>query len=213
MWEILPNNADWDYFKILTSWKILKIRNPLLEERCAYSEVIHLFQQVGCVRNKLQFHTSTESEIISVDAGLRLDGLPASELWDLIVSVLGNMTHTTAKKKRPVIIDRSQQSQGKIDMMSNIDSVPSNVQSPRQEALWYVFEGSEAMVKMIIRGRSPTMRYVSRTHRVALDWLLDWINFDPKIQIEYIDTKKQLADMLTEGNFTRDEWNHFLVLV
>ena len=32
---------------------------------------------------------STESEIISLDTGLRLDGLPALELWDLIVSVLG----------------------------------------------------------------------------------------------------------------------------
>ena len=32
-------------------------------------------------------HSSTESEIISLDTGLRLDGLPALELWDLIVSV------------------------------------------------------------------------------------------------------------------------------
>ena len=36
-------------------------------------------------------HSSTESEIISLDTGLRLDGLPALELWDLIVSVLGNI--------------------------------------------------------------------------------------------------------------------------
>ena len=56
------------------------------------------------------------------------------------------------------------------------------------------------------------MRHVSRTHRVALDWLLDRINLDPKIQIKYIDTKNQLADILTTGNFTRDEWNHLLCL-
>ena len=59
----------------------------------------------------------------------------------------------------------------------------------------------------------PTMRHVSRTHRVALDWLFDRINLDPKIQIKNIDTKNQLADILTKGNFTRDEWNHFVVLV
>ena len=35
---------------------------------------------------------------------------------------------------------------------------------------------------------------------------------DPKIQIKYIDTKNQLADFLTKGNFTRDEWNHLLCL-
>ena len=65
---------------------------------------------------------------------------------------------------------------------------------------------------MIIKGRSPAMRHVSRTHRVALDWLFDRINLDSKIQIKYIDTKNQLADILTKGNFTRDEWNHLLSL-
>ena len=49
--------------------------------------------------------------------------------------------------------------------------------------------------------------------RVALDWLFDGINLDPKIQIKYIDTKNQHSDILTEGNFTRDEWNHFLCLL
>ena len=56
------------------------------------------------------------------------------------------------------------------------------------------------------------MRHVSRTHRVALDWLFDRINLDSKIQIKYIDTKHQFADILTKGNFTRDEWNHLLCL-
>ena len=56
------------------------------------------------------------------------------------------------------------------------------------------------------------MRHVSRTHRVSLDWLFDRINLDSKIQIKYIDTKNQLADILTKGNFTRDEWNHLLSL-
>ena len=68
------------------------------------------------------------------------------------------------------------------------------------------------MLKMIIKDRSPTMRHVSRTHRVALDWLFDRINLYPKIQIKYIDTKNQLADILTKGNFTRDDWNHLLYL-
>ena len=56
------------------------------------------------------------------------------------------------------------------------------------------------------------MRHVSRIHRVALDWLIDRTNLDPKIHIKYIDTKNQLADILTNSNFTRDEWNHLLCL-
>ena len=104
-------------------------------------------------------------------------------------------------------------SHNKIDVMQDIDSVPSNVQSARQEALLYVFEDNEAVIEMIMKGRrSPTMRHVSRTHRVALDCLFDRINLDSKIQIKYIDTKNQLADILTKENFTRDEWNHLLTL-
>ena len=56
-----------------------------------------------------------------------------------------------------------------INVPNNIDCVPSNVQSAHQEALLYVFEDNEAAIKMILKGRSPTMRHVSRSHRVALD--------------------------------------------
>ena len=167
-----------------------------------------------CKKQTSVSHSSTESEIICFDAGLRFDGLPALELWDLVVSVFGSVSQISDRKGRPVNVDvkRNQKSQGKINVMENIDFIPSNVQSSPQEALLYVFEDNEGVIKMIIKGRSPTMRHVSRTHRVALDWLFDRINLDPKIQIKYIDTKNQLADILTKGNFTRDEWNHLLCL-
>ena len=157
-----------------------------------------------------QFQQNLKSSLWTT--GLRLDGLPALELWDLIVSVFGSVTQTSDRTGRPVDTERSQKSQGKIGVLKNIDCVTSNVQSSHQEALLYVFEDNEAVIKMIIKGRSPTMTHISRTHRVALDWLFDRINLDPKIQIKYIDTKNQLADILTKGNFTRDEWNHLLCL-
>ena len=48
-----------------------------------------------CKKQTAVSHSSTESEIISLDTGLRLDGLPALELWDLIVSVLGNVSRVS----------------------------------------------------------------------------------------------------------------------
>ena len=95
---------------------------------------------------------------------------------------------------------------------TNIEHIPSNTTHSGSSAMLYVFEDNEAVINIIIKGRNPTMRRVSRTHRVALDWLFDRINLDPKIHICYVDTKHQLADMLTEGTFTRDEWNNFLHL-
>ena len=212
MWVILPINADWDCFKTLTLQEILKIRNPLLEEHCAFLGS-HTFVPVSwmCKKRTAVSHSSTESEIISLDPGLRLDGLLALELWDLIVSVLGKISRVSDGSGQPDNdVHKRHKSQKKIDVMEDINTVPSNVQSARQEASLFVFEDSEAAIKMIIEGRSPTMRHVSRTHRVALDWLFDRINLDSKIQVKYTDTKNQLADMLTKGNSTRDEWNHLL---
>ena len=166
-----------------------------------------------CKKQTSVSHSSTESEIISLDTGLRLDGLPALELWDLIISVLGNVSRVSDESGKPESdAHKRQKSHSKIDEVKDIDSVPSNVQSANREALLYVFEDNEAVIKMIMKGRSPTMRHVSRTHRVSLDWLFDRINLDPKIQIKHIDTKNQLADILTKGSFTRDEWNHLLTL-
>ena len=54
------------------------------------------------------------------------------------------------------------------------------------------FEDNEVVIKMIIKGRSPTMRHVSRTHRVALDWLFDRITLDPKIQIKMLTPQTNL---------------------
>ena len=52
----------------------------------------HTFVPISwmCKKQTSVPHSSTESEIISLDAGLRLDGIPALDLWDLIVAVLGN---------------------------------------------------------------------------------------------------------------------------
>ena len=167
-----------------------------------------------CKKQTSVSHSSTEAEIISLDAGLRLDGIPALDLWDLVVAILGNTNQSHKQRRDPFVnkrevrstphtIQKRKRCQGMINDLDNVDFIPSNVNSSHQEALLYVFEDNEAVIKMNIEGRSPTMRHVSRTHRVALDWLFDRINLDPKIQITYIDTKNQLADTLPKGNFTR----------
>ena len=41
-------------------------------------------------------HSSTESEIISLNAGLRIDGLPALDPWDIVIEV-SRSTDNTAR--------------------------------------------------------------------------------------------------------------------
>ena len=72
-------------------------------EHCAFLEAIRLFQSVGCVRNKLLFRTVQQNQkIISLDAGLRLDGIPALDLLDLIFAVLhGNTSQSNQERGDP----------------------------------------------------------------------------------------------------------------
>ena len=62
----------------------------------------HTFVPISwmCKKQTAVSQSSTESEIIPLDTGLRLDGLPALELWDLIVSVLGNVSRVSGRSLR-----------------------------------------------------------------------------------------------------------------
>ena len=113
----------------------------------------HTFVPISwmCKKQTAVSHSSTESEIISLDTELRLDGLPALELWDLIVYVFGNISHVSDRTGQ--LVNGKNKSYNKIDVVHDIDSVPLNVQSARQEALLYVFEDNEAVIKMIIEGQ------------------------------------------------------------
>ena len=144
MWVILPNNADWDCFKTPTLREILRIQSSSGGTLCIFGN--HTFVPISwmCTKQTSVSHSSTESEIISWDTGPRLDGIPALDLWDLIVSVFGDTIQTSERPWRPVVTDKNQRSQGKTNVLENIDCVPSNVQSSHQEALLYVFEDNEA---------------------------------------------------------------------
>ena len=41
-----------------------------------------------CKKRTSVSHSSTESEVVSLDAGLRMDGIPALDLWDVVVELL-----------------------------------------------------------------------------------------------------------------------------
>ena len=54
-----------------------------------------------CKKQTAVSHSSTESEFICLDAGLRLDVIPALDLWDLIVFVLGDTIQNHGRTEKP----------------------------------------------------------------------------------------------------------------
>ena len=47
-----------------------------------------------CKKQTSVSHSSTESEIVSLDAGLRMDDLLALDLWDIVIEVLRSKVST-----------------------------------------------------------------------------------------------------------------------
>ena len=96
----------------------------------------HTFVPISwmCKKQTSVSHSSTESEIISLDAGLRLDGIPALDLWDLNVAVLGNTNQSHKKgdlqmnkrevRSTPHTLQKRKQSQGVINDLDNADFIP-----------------------------------------------------------------------------------------
>ena len=119
-------------------------------------------------------HSSTGSEIISLDAGLGMDGLSALFSWDVVTEVLRS-SYSTKTPTNPAAgnFSRNHKSKPKqkgnrdVDQLSHVDYVTTNANYSQGESQLYIFENNEAVIKMIMEGRSSTMRHVSRTHSVA----------------------------------------------
>ena len=141
-----------------------------------------------------------------------MDDLLALDLWDLVINVL-RTSQGTPKPSQASTRERGvvPQSTPKIKQLSNQNSDLLNIDQIPPNA--HLSEDYEAVIKMVIKGKSPTMEHASRTHRVAFDWLFDRTNLDGKIQIKYVESKNPLADILTKCSLTRDEWRDLLHLL
>ena len=67
-----------------------------------------------CKKQTSISHSSTESEIISLDAGFRIDGFPSLDFWDLIVTVLHlNTNQSKLVQEKPVYISNAKENSWK----------------------------------------------------------------------------------------------------
>ena len=67
-------------------------------------------------------------------------------------------------------------------------------------------EDNDAVIKMCVKVRAPSMRHVQRTHQVHVDSLFGRIHSDKGVCIKYINTKLQTADIFTKGSFSVQAW-------
>ena len=89
MWETRHSTADWDCFRTLT------FLGDIEDSKSTSDGILYIFGSLTfvtiswtCKKQTSISHSSTESKIISLDAVLRMDGIPALDLWDLDIEVL-----------------------------------------------------------------------------------------------------------------------------
>ena len=104
---------------------------------------------------------------MSLDAGLRMDGIPTLDLCDLVIEVLHSSFNPTQRRKeqakrdlprnkpsnRHFNIQTKIQSQDKDLELSNVDDVSAKVKPSQQSAMLYISEDDEAVIKMITQGQ------------------------------------------------------------
>ena len=178
-------------------------------------------QSMGCARNKLWCHTvpvnlrsyPKKQVCVWTESPLSIFGvwlLKFYTLHQITLQALGDQWRRHSVKHVPLKRTRKQSNKSADVGLIAVDYVTPNAKLSRHNALLQIFE--DAVINMIIRGRSLTMGHESRTHSDAFDWLFDRINLHPKIEIKNVDTRNQHVDMLTEGTFTRNDWDHLIRL-
>ena len=76
----------------------------------------------------------------------------------------------------------------------------------------HFYEDNRSAIKIIESGYSQTLRHISRTHRVNLAWLKDQLT-KLNIDMKYITTERQAADIFTKHFTDRLKWYAALLAI
>ena len=135
-----------------------------------------------------------------------MDGLPSLLLWEEILSVMYDIKISDEQLSRQIT------KYGMYEVLTSVDYVPHSISPILGNAKLVIMEDNDAVIKMIIKGRTNKLRHVPRTHRIDLDWLFTVMREDPGLFIKYINTKEQIADIFTKGMFTAQQWDYLTFL-
>ena len=148
-----------------------------------------------CEKQTAASHSSAEAEVNPLDAGLRLKGIPALRLWYFVIDATPEEEAMNVKKHRREAMKRG----------SRFCSPECTHNTSSKRASVFIFENSDTVSRMTIKGRTLTMSHVSRTHRVDLDQLFNKISMDLGFPIKCVYTNQQVADILTTDSFSREK--------
>ena len=100
MREAQHNSADLDCFRSDFAGDLEDSKSTSRGVLCIFGSHTFVPTSRMCEKQTSVSHSSAEAEIISLDAGLRMDGIPALTLWDLVIEVFRSEPNKTEGPKR-----------------------------------------------------------------------------------------------------------------
>ena len=142
-----------------------------------------------------------------------MEGLPALILWEKIMTtfiskqdLVKHRRHESAADQGKIVPDPNKEFIQIHEYLNNVDFVPRTMPLANQNATITIMEDSDPVIQMSVKGRTPTMRHITRTHRITLDWVVERRLYDRCIRIKYVPSKFQKGDILTKGSFVSELW-------
>ena len=163
-----------------------------------------------CKKQTCVSHSSTESEIVAAEYAIRSEGLQVLTFWEHVVQLMSPKNQATTTTSN----SKSQTGTPKL----NIDGHDIDFNPRRYHAYTrpqhhltdlIVLEDNEAVIKIIKKCRSLALRHLPRTHRIDVNWLFE-VCQAPEICLRYVNTKQQIADLMTKALNSPPIWDHLL---
>ena len=131
-----------------------------------------------CKKHGAVSQSSTEAEVIALDVALRMEGIPALMLWDVVVECLrgaggdprqnrngsgkqGSAHLTQGERDAQYLSDMARHNFLVHSLVRAVDYVPPSMKLSSGVARFFVFEDNEAVIKICIKCRIPNLRHIS----------------------------------------------------
>ena len=221
MWVTRHSIVDWVWSKTQTLLATLTTQNQPRSESYVFLEAEHFFPQVGRVRSKRKYPTVLQSQKLfrwMLDWEWT-DYLPwTCGMWQLKCYL--NRNSTKSPKTKPAAgnclrdpeRDRTSKPKPKgnrdVDKLSHVDHVTTIAHSSQGESQLYMFKITKLWWRWSLWEEVRQWDTFQELTEFRWQGCLTEPIWTPRSKSFMLTPKTNSQDMLTTGNFTRDEWNH-----
>ena len=128
----------------------------------------------SCKKQTCVSHSSTESEIVAAEQGIRCEGLQVLAFWELVTELLGSKADQKAEMQKQEKIAKP----GALEINPYSERFDPGkyfayTRKTKTSTVLVVAEDNEAVIKNVKKARSMSLRHLPRTHRIDVNWFFE----------------------------------------